>query len=185
MFYPDLSKPAGNHIIDLRRVADIGAAPISLAEAKIQLRVTYTEDDTEISALILKAIRHVENYCNISIIYQRIQLIGTLVSQWALPYGPVIGIESVQDSTTAPGSGPVSYEASTEDWWFDGDTFDPVTYRRSKVVYTAGNFCPEDLKDVCLQVLTFLYDNRGRDVKVSELKSVLANADKHIVMLWV
>ncbi len=185
IYYDDTQKPLGNQIIKLTRVADIGAVPIYLDEAKTQLRVTYSDDDTEITALIKKAIRHVENYCNISIIYQRIELIGRLENEWSLPYGPVIGLESVSTSVSNPGSAPVAYESATTNWTIDGDLFDPMGCYRYKITYTAGNFLPDDLKDVCLQALTFLYENRGKDIKTEDLKNILNNASNYFVPLWI
>jgi hypothetical protein len=197
MYYTD--RPCGNLVIDIKRVAVIGEYPITLAEAKTQLRVDFSDDDPEITRLIPKAIRHVENHCNISISYQRIQLIGNLAYEQKLPYGPVVGIESVQSNTGATGSGPVSYQPSDGNWTSDGDLFgpavgfftgaftgnDPVRGVRYKIIYTAGNYCPDDLKDVCLQVLTFLYENRGKEVKVEDLQTVLKNADRYFAPSWI
>lgn len=184
IYFDDTAKPCGNSIIDLQRVADLGAVPITLAEAKEKLIVDHTDFDSEITALIKRAIRYVENYCNISIIYQRIQLIGYLESEWKLPYGPVIGLESVATSEGPSGSAPISYSPA-DAWTMDGGLFWPSTRLRHKIVYTAGNYLPDDLKDACLQVLTFLFENRGKDYKVEGLKTVLKNADNYFVTLWI
>jgi hypothetical protein len=174
-----------NQIINLKRVADLGSEFITLQEAKTQLRVDFTDDDTEITALITKARRLVENYCSISIVYQRIELVAILEHCWKLPYGPVIGIESVADSTGTQGSAPVNYTTSTNDWRFDGDSFDPGVYSyRNKIVYTAGNHCPEDLKQVILKVITHLYENRGRTSNEDNLDKILKEADHYKVLLW-
>jgi hypothetical protein len=182
----DWPKPSGNLVIDVRRVANLGAEPVSLAEAKEKLRVTFSDDDNEITALITRARKFVENYCNISIVYQRIQAIVNYSSEWYLPFGPVIGIESVADSQSNCGSGPITYESSTRNWRSDGDLFDPGGCYRMRIVYTAGMVpCPEDLKDVVLQVIVFLYENRGREVSVEDLQTVLHNADSYKVMAWI
>lgn len=185
LYFDDTEKPLGNQIIRVTRVENIGAIPISLDEAKTQLRVTYSDDDPEITVLIKKAIRHVENHCNISIIYQRIEMIGRLEAEQRLPYGPVIGIESVGSSSGPTGSAPVTYSSAESGWSVDGDLFDTVNCLRYRIVYTAGNYLPDDLKDVCLQVLTFLYENRGKDVKTEDLKSILNNASNYFVPLWI
>lgn len=175
-----------NRIINVKRVADLAGEPITLAEAKTQLRVDFTDDDTEITRFIPKARKFVENYLNISIVYQRIELIAILEHEWKLPYGPVIGIESVADSTGTQGSAPVNYTTATSDWQFDGDEFIPgPTCVRTKITYTAGNFCPADIQNVILEVLTFLYENKGREPEQNELLPLLQKADHHKVMLWI
>lgn len=186
MYYNETWPHEGNRIIDLKRVADLGAEPVTLTEAKTQLRVTFTDDDTEITGFITKARKRVENYCNISIVYQRIQLIAWYHCQEELPYGPVIGIESVQDSAGPTGSGPVSYATTTGDWRVDGDLFTHVTGYNTKVIYTAGmGTCPADLKDTILQVITFLYENRGKNIDVEGLNNVLKNAENYQRLLWI
>lgn len=185
MYYDPLDKPSGNNIISLSRVTDLGIEPITIDEAKTQLRVTFADDDMEITALITKARKYVENYCNISIVTQRIQVIACLVDNWELPYGPVITIESVQDSAGFTGSGPVTFANTTTDWAYIGGLFGRFYGYQYKIVYTAGMTCPADLKDAILQVVTFLYENRGKVVDVTGLQQVLTNADNYKRLLWI
>jgi hypothetical protein len=135
--------------------------------------------------LILKAIRHVENYCNISIIYQRIQLTACFVTDWQLPYGPVIGIESVHGSSNDPGSGPLLFNETVDNWRLDGGLYGYGTAYRQRIVYTAGNFLPYDLKQVVLEVISFLYENRGADTSVGAMHEILKNANNYRVLLWI
>lgn len=175
-----------NRIIEVKRVADLAGEPVTLQEAKTQLKVDFSDHDTEITALITKARRFVENYCNISIVYQRVELIAILEHEWKLPYGPVVGIESVADSSGTQGSGPTLFTAQTGDWRYDGNEFWPISgCLRTKIIYTAGSYCPEDLKHVILEALTYLYENRKRDVKPDELLMVLKEADNYKVLLWI
>lgn len=189
MFYFDnTDRPLGNRIIDLKRLTDLGPEPVSLTEAKTKLRVDFTDDDTEITALITRARRYVENKLNISVVYQRIQLIACLECEWKLPYGPVVGLEAVSNSQGSSGSGPVTYEPVTSDWQIDGDLYNPAgAFYRQKIVYTAGyGICPDDLKDLILQVVVFLYENRGRGVDVNKLgEIILNNGSQYFVPIWI
>lgn len=181
---PDDSN-ALNDIIDLKRVTVLGSYPVTEAEAKEKCRVTFTDDDSEFTKLIRRATRYVENFCNISITYQRVQLIAILNREWALPYGPVIGIESVQDSAGQTGSGPVSYQTATGNWTIDGDLYGPGGVYRQKIIYTAGMDCPDDLKDVILLVIGFLYENRGATEETAGLMEILSMASNYQVKLWI
>lgn len=175
-----------NRIIDLKRVTVLGDYPVTVADAKEKCRVTFSDDDGEFTKLISRVIRWVENYCNISIVYQRLQLTAYMVREWKLPYGPVIGIESVADNAGQTGSGPVSYTESTANWQVDGDLYNPGGGYRQRITYTAGmENCPDDLKEVILEVISFLYENRGADEKTEAVQDLLTNADNYKVMLWI
>lgn len=183
--YPNNDYPR-NDVYRADRTLDLGPEPVTLSEAKAQCRVTFDDDDAEIAKLIKKARKHVENYCNISIVYQQITSIVSYSCAWPLPYGPVIEVEQVSDSQSNTGSGPVSYTTSDDSWTIDGDEFNPRSCGKQRIVYTAGmSECPEDLKDVILQAVSFLYDNRGATTGVTGLQDILSNADAYKKMLWI
>lgn len=161
--------------------------PVSLVEAKAQLRVTFTDDDLEIYRLITKARQAIENYCNISIVTKRITLMAKFHDTWDLPFGPVTGLESVQTRISQTGSGPVSYETATTNWEVDGDRFDPAGCIRYKIVYTTGfSSCPEDLKQAILAQISYLYENRGVDAsEIGIVQQALDLAAPYKKMLWI
>jgi uncharacterized phiE125 gp8 family phage protein len=186
-----------NMIIDLKRVVDLSTEPVSLNEAKTQLRITYTADDAEITSMIKRARKQIENYCNISIVPQRIQLLADLVVEWALPYGPVVGIEAVMNRDSNTGSGVGGYQTSTSDWSIDGDVFDPgdgsytccgdysSSAFRYKVIYTAGmNTVPDDLKQGILKQVVWLYEHRGEEGLEGISPEAKGLVDPYKIMLW-
>lgn len=174
-----------NTILDLKRVAVLGNEPVTLQEAKTQLIVTDSDNDAKITELITVARQHLENYCSISIVYQRIQLIAILVGEWKLPYGPVIGLESVEQAVNTTGSAPL-YEAQTDNFGLSGDWFNPAASAfKQRITYTAGyTTCPYDLKQVILKVIAHLYDNRGQSIKEDDIKQIMKAADHYRVLLW-
>lgn len=173
-------------VVDLKRVADLGSPPITLSEAKSQLIVDFTDDDALITQLLTKATRTVENYCQISIIYQRVQLIADIGAEfWELPYGPVIGLESVETTTSQTGSGVSLFEAATTAWRIVGSQFSSPFCYRYRLTYTAGNYCPEDLKQVILEVLVFMYENRGKTADADGMERILAKAGAYRKLWWV
>jgi uncharacterized phiE125 gp8 family phage protein len=161
------------NVISLKRLQDIdGTEPVTLAQAKTHLRVTFTDDDNEITALITRARRYIENYCNISIVLQRIQAVAQICGDWHLPYGPVVSIESVENRELYNGSGPLVYVPSTKSWSVDGDDLDGSDYphhistrdrfdNRTRITYLAGGDCPEDLQAAILAEVAYRYENRG------------------------
>lgn len=112
-----------NNIIDIAREPLSPVTIITLTEAKAQCIVTYSDDDTLITGLILKATKAIENFCNISLQPYTITLIADLIVAWELPYGPVVSISSVQVPTANSGSGPQQYTGATSNWTTDGTQF--------------------------------------------------------------
>ena len=84
--------------MELKVVTPPAAEPLSTAEAKLHLRVDHTSDDTLISALIVAAREHVENYLVGSLVEQTraVYLSAWPYSPFRLPCGPVQEIESVK-----------------------------------------------------------------------------------------
>lgn len=172
-----------NNIVDIFRGEDSPTEPISLIQAKAHLYVTYNDDDTMISAMIIAARKAIENYCNISIVQQTIFLTADLYNEWELPYGPVTQIISVETRAQSQGSGPAQYSGATSNWQTDGVQF--LSFRpagfwawdwgvpfprnrdcwfeyRYKITYTAEWVSPpNDLLNAVLAQIAFLYENRG------------------------
>ena len=112
-----------NNIIDIKRSESSPTEPCTLAEAKAQAIVTYSDDDALITALITKARKMIENYCNISIVTQSVVMTADLYNEYELPYGPVSGITGVQTRSGNEGSGPASYTTAASGWSTDGVQF--------------------------------------------------------------
>ena len=84
--------------MELKVITPPAAEPLSTAEVKLHLRVDHTSDDTLISALIVAAREHVENYLGGSLVQQTraVYLSAWPYSPFRLPCGPVQEIESVK-----------------------------------------------------------------------------------------
>lgn len=153
-----------SYIIDVKRTEQGGAEPVTLTEAKTQLRVTFTDDDTEITAIIARARRHIEDYCNISITDKSIIFTGYLSCEWRLPYGPVKAVQSVATNSGPTGSGPVVYSTATTSWGIDGDVFTQSGASKYRITYLAGfDVVPAALKAAILCEIAYLYENRGKE----------------------
>jgi uncharacterized phiE125 gp8 family phage protein len=195
-----------NNIIDIKRTESSPTEPCTLAEAKLQAVVTYSDDDTLITALITKARKMIENYCNVSIVAQTVTMIADLYNEWELPYGPVTAITGVQTRTGTEGSGPATYATQTAGWSSDGveflsfrpsdmGAFNPsVPYtgndfrgpgNRYKLIYTTGySPVPNDLKQAVLVQIVWLYEHRGEEKDEKICEAALVYAEPYLRKLW-
>lgn len=175
-----------SNILDIQ-MTETGDEPVTTTEAKLQLIIDFTDDDTLIGNLITAARAAIENYCNISLITKTIVLTVDVRSRFELPYGPIQteGLTvKVQKEVTA--NVPV-YE-SAEGWNLTGvqfKTFYPAYFGAGditvnsryaypdtdcgtpyKITYTAGyEEVPFDLKQAILAQVAWLYENRGDQEK--------------------
>lgn len=184
MIYENTDKPETNQLIDISRT-DIGGEFVTLAEAKIQCRITFTDDDVEVTKFITIARKHIENWCNISIVYQRIVLIADFFVSWELPYPPVIGLESVENAVALTGSAPTTWQTSEINWGIIGNKFDPIGRYRYRITYTAGNYCPADLKQAILEQIAFLYEHRGEGGTSGISKEAMILAEPFKRLTWI
>jgi len=137
-----------------------GSEPINIFDAKSWLRVTYDGDNDLINSLITQSRELVETYINQSIIETTIELWSTSRKTLTLPYGPVIEISGI---TTIDGD-DVDYTYNGFEVSFEDTYVDTIT------TYTAGwGTIPSGLDLVLLQILSFLYENRGDDTEIGNL----------------
>ncbi len=72
--------------------------PVSLAEAKAQLREKTTDNDTEITSLIPRARQYVEDFTHRALITQTWELALDAFPAWAIcvPKAPLASVTSIQ-----------------------------------------------------------------------------------------
>lgn len=168
------------NIID-KKFVETGSEVLTLDEVKTQLAIalTNTDFDTELTAMIKRCRARVENWCGISIIQKTVTLVADFYKEWEIPYGPVIGLVSVQTRSSNEGSGGPVYATKETGWNIDGEeykTFIPFGFLaddlftnnrgcpplRFRLVYTAGYVTvPEDLKLGILNEIAYRYENKG------------------------
>lgn len=179
-------KYMANRVISIDRVESSPTEPVTLAQVRAHLIITFTDDDTQLTTLITQCRQAVENYCHISIVRQIITAVLCYDCPQDLPYPPVTNLYSVQSSVPSPGSGPISYETATSGWQQDGNEFSGGGVR-NRLVYGAGYATvPEQLKLAILNEIAFRYENRGNNPLTDglcEAARILAVPFK--VMLWI
>lgn len=175
-------------IIDHSKTEYSVTEPVTLTEVKTHLHITDTDNNTELTDLITRARKVIENYCSVSLVYKRILLIANMGDDWEeLPYGPVTGIEQVYTPESTIGSGIMAWETSIIDWRITGLGFQKMYHPASgwsKIQYTVGySSVPEDLKNAVLAQIYFMYEHKGNDGDaICEQARALANP--YVRLIW-
>lgn len=104
----------------LNRTADAASEPVTTAQAKVHLRVTHSDDDTYIDALIKAARMSVEHFCDRALINQTwvATFKTTDKERLRIPKAPLVSVTSVQYRDTTDGSlqtaSSSTYEVNTD-----------------------------------------------------------------------
>ena len=143
---------------------------ISTATAKSYLKVDHVDENELIDDLIKASREQIEKWCGVSIGEQERQWIVDIEEETEIPYGPIVISE--EDELTASLKDSDGYEEMTidDDYELESDaqfvTFTPGTSGRWKLEYTCGyttDTLPPGLKIIWLQLIAFLYLNRGNE----------------------
>lgn len=152
----------------LSRVTAPSTEPVTLAEAKLYLRVDNTNEDTLITDLITAARMLAESWLGRSLISQtwKIAFDTAIPFQLGLPMGPVVSVASVvivnQDSST------VTVDSST--YWLNAAKNALVLNSalsgfRIEITYNTGygdaTAVPKPVKQGLLAHIASMYDARG------------------------
>ena len=145
---------------------DTGAEPVTLAEAKTHMRVTYTDDDAYITTLLKIARRNVEKRHNKSLVLKTVTaIVSNGNGKVELPYPPVIAISRMEDVD--------GNEIVAADYTIEGGNFpwidNPIS-AHLQVTYTAGYpytvgattyTLPVEYKQEILEEIAYLFTHRG------------------------
>lgn len=156
-------------------VTDVVTEPVTLADAKAWMRISYNTDDTLIQDLIEGARKHIEKLTSLSFatktLKANIELTGSIPSVWMVdvPYGPLVSITELKWKT-----GFNLYETLV-----NNDDYEKIV---GKIwLYNAGNYIityqagyttlPEDIKSDILTLVAWSYENRGKQMN-ADTKSI-------------
>ena len=129
-----------------------GSEPVTLAEAKAYNRVLFSVDDSTIELLITQARETLEQATNLSLVEQTISLtIDTYKDKFRLPYGPIVSVTTVTVNT----------DNVTADYISDNGLIKFNGKGTLKAEYEAGGVEFQGLKIAMLEMIAFLYTNRG------------------------
>lgn len=145
---------------------------ISLEEAKIFLRVDFTDDDSLITDLIYSAVETVENKTN-QRLYQREITVKTYedVTIYDEPLNSIVGVVDEDDAA-------VDY---TTHYGFNTDVFFDECEKLKTLTLDVGyatDACPVSLKLACKAIIDYKYNNRQATDIPEAVEVELANYRK-------
>jgi len=128
-----------------------GVIGLTLEEVKDFMRVDFSEDDALITSLINQSKDLIEEYLNRSLVVNTIHLIASPREELEIPFGPIETIESVKDVESGD---DIDYE-------YDGLLLTLKVDKTFSVSCTSHDNLPAGLKLGWLEIITWLYENRG------------------------
>lgn len=135
--------------------------PVTLTEAKAWCRISVTDDDSLITALITTARQMCEQYTGIYFIQRAITVVlNNPLGGVFLPFGPVsLPVTSIKDENGTA--------ISSSEYQISGTIFPQLVLpklERITVQYDAGyTTLPQQFKNGILAQIAFLYENRGEE----------------------
>lgn len=155
-----------NKIHDIQFDETASVEYLSLTDLKAHLQITYTDDDTYLTALIKACRAALEQFCNISLVSKTVTVFADLYCERELPYGPVSAFTSASLKTDA---GTYTVQTANTDYEIDGITngfqvFIPLITGRWKLIFTAGYAAADVPKDIVLdhkRICGYCYEHKG------------------------
>lgn len=178
-----------NLLLDVKLGQPTGSEPITLAQAKSQLKIDFTTDDTLLTALISAARAQIEQYTGISLVEREVITLCKLTGDnwFELPYGPVVGTPVI--STVSIGG---STPETLTDFDIVGTDFKLVSPGVNDICYpflitydTGYTNVPEGLIEAVLHQTAYLYEHRGDESaidKISPTAMLLARLHRRVVI---
>jgi hypothetical protein len=133
--------------------------PVTLAEAKLKIRVSHAIEDAMIARMISSARKIIEDAAGISIITKVVKVwFSNKGGAYQLPYGPITSDITLYDDYT----GTILTDKRIIGGNYPRVLFPQIENMRAE--YTVGyTHVPAALKDAILDQLNYMYENRGAE----------------------
>jgi hypothetical protein len=156
----------GNHLYTGYPIvtSDLASEPVSVADFKSYAHITYSDDDTVLTAIVKSARIFLENYTGKSFGTKTIQIaLGTSGRGINLPKGPVDAITGDIEYLAGGCCGYASgWETYTGQYQIFGNRF-CAPEGDYKFSYTTAWTLPEDVKTAIKEQALWMWENRGNE----------------------
>lgn len=159
-----------NRTKDVKIITDVVVEPVTLLEAKAELKVGYADDDAIITRMITAARQLLEKQLNISIAAKTLKVTFTHDGcyEYQLPYGPIGSVTEAKFKYDAEDT----TEITTTSYTLIGDDFKQFLGRAGwwAITYAAGYATtPDAIKQGILKQVAWMYENRGDGVGTNQV----------------
>jgi len=146
-----------SYIIDSQVTEVSYAEPVTLAEAKLYIRVSHTSEDAQVAQLISAARKTIEDAAGISILTKTVKVwFSNKGGSFPLPFGPVVSAVTLYDDYT----GTLLTDNRIVGGNYPKVLFPQIDSLRAE--YQVGmTHVPIALKFAILDQLNHMYENRG------------------------
>jgi uncharacterized phiE125 gp8 family phage protein len=146
-----------SYIIDSQLTEVSYSEPVTLAEAKLYIRVSHTSEDAQVASLISAARKTIEDAAGISILTKTVKVwFSNKGGSFSLPFGPVISDVVLYDDYTG---------TLLTDKRIIGGNYPVVKFPQIDTLraeYQVGmTHVPAALKFAILDQVNHMYENRG------------------------
>lgn len=146
-----------SYIIDAQVNEVAYSEPVTLAEAKLFIRVSHTSEDAQIAELITQARQTIEKATGLSLLAKTVKLwFSNEGGYFRLPYGPVNSSVTFYEDYTG------TLLTNTR---LVGGNHPVLTFPKLETIraeYSVGyTSLPKQLKGAILDQVNFMYENRG------------------------
>jgi uncharacterized phiE125 gp8 family phage protein len=144
--------------------SDLTSEPVTLAEFKSYAHVTYSDDDTVLTAILKSARIALENYTGKSFGAKTIEIIfGTSGRGINIPKGPVSEVTALEYRAPGCCGAMPGWEAYLDQQWnLTGNRFF-APEGEYKMTYKTAWTLPEDVKTAIKEQALYMWENRNSD----------------------
>jgi uncharacterized phiE125 gp8 family phage protein len=159
--------------IDVEKGA-VASEPITLSEAKSHIRVSNSNEDTMISAMITAAREYCENFCGRSFAQKEVVMFISELgghNEFDLVQSPV---ESVDEVLSVAQDGTETALTLNGDFFIIGNNKKMIRAANSfsseatdslKITFTTKDECPTAIKQAILKLISAMWENRSVSVE--------------------
>lgn len=154
-----------NNIVSVEVIEDVATEPVTLQEIKMHLQVDYSDKDTILTRLGKAARIQIEKETGVALAPKTIKVeVRNDLGNVQLPYWtPGAEINEVTDADAAT--------VNENNYTITNGVLETTFYNNVFVEYTTGyETCPEDYKQMILERVAWLDENRGDTEKVNNRK---------------